>query len=660
MNMSRNINKQELISKVRELAGLTNDEKSALLELLNEKKVYGLVWENHEEAVEEQLREQLPVFREVPERRILSGDADAPNHIIIEAENLHALVALTYTHAGRIDVMYLDPPYNTGNKDFVYNDSYVDSEDSYRHSKWLSFMEKRLKIAMTLLSDKGVVFISIDDNEQANLKILCDEIFGHDHYVACIAWQRTYSTRNDSKGMPKEVESILVYSKQPNWTPKKLPRTDKMNSLYKSPDNDPRPWTSSSVSAPGAATHQGMVYAIQHPFTGEMMYPTIGRCWSLGQDSMLDNLNKWCSYKLEDLHDESVRAEVCGISVNEIRQNVLGIILDEPLEVARDKAKAVLNKGNWPYFYFTNGGKGGLRRKTYLEDMEGRVVTNFFSYDECGHTDEAKKEVISIFDGKAPFDTPKPTRLLKRVFQIATDCNSTILDFFAGSGTTMHAAMQLNAEDGGHRQCILVTNNENGICENVTYERNKRVIQGYSTPKGEQIAGLTKNNLRYYKADFIARDPSSKNKRELVKAATDLLCIKENLYEEVKVTCNGKTLRKDYARRFADGEKEMIVIYEPAVIKYLVEELETWDKNEPIKIYVFSEGRYAFDDDFKSVIDKVTLCALPDAIYQAYRRVLPRRKKAQSVADIISEEEQAEAIADAEQYSYKEEKGGES
>lgn len=658
--MSRNINKQELISKVRELAGLTNDEKSALLELLNEKKVYGLVWENHEEAVEEQLREQLPVFREVPERRILSGDADAPNHIIIEAENLHALVALTYTHAGRIDVMYLDPPYNTGNKDFVYNDSYVDSEDSYRHSKWLSFMEKRLKIAMTLLSDKGVVFISIDDNEQANLKILCDEIFGHDHYVACIAWQRTYSTRNDSKGMPKEVESVLVYSKQPNWTPKKLPRTDKMNSLYKSPDNDPRPWTSSSVSAPGAATHQGMVYAIQHPFTGEMMYPTIGRCWSLGQDSMLDNLNKWCSYKLEDLHDESVRAEVCGISVNEIRQNVLGIILDEPLEVARDKAKAVLNKGNWPYFYFTNGGKGGLRRKTYLEDMEGRVVTNFFSYDECGHTDEAKKEVISIFDGKAPFDTPKPTRLLKRVFQIATDCNSTILDFFAGSGTTMHAAMQLNAEDGGHRQCILVTNNENGICENVTYERNKRVIQGYSTPKGEQIAGLTKNNLRYYKADFIARDPSSKNKRELVKAATDLLCIKENLYEEVKVTCNGKTLRKDYARRFADGEKEMIVIYEPAVIKYLVEELETWDKNEPIKIYVFSEGRYAFDDDFKSVIDKVTLCALPDAIYQAYRRVLPRRKKAQSVADIISEEEQAEAIADAEQYSYKEEKGGES
>ena len=659
MNMSRHINKQELISKVRELAGLTSDEKSALLELLNEKKVYGLVWENHEEAVEEQLREQLPVLHEVPERRILSEDAGVPNHIIIEAENLHALVALTYTHAGMIDVMYLDPPYNTGNKDFIYNDSYIDSEDSYRHSKWLSFMEKRLKIAKKLLSDKGVIFISIDDNEQANLKILCDEVFGYDHYVACIAWQRTYSTRNDSKGMPKEVESILVYSKLPNWTPKKLPRTEKMNSLYKSPDNDPKTWTSSSVSAPGAATHQGMVYAIQHPFTGEFMYPTIGRCWSLGQDSMLDNLNQWCSYKLENIHDDEKRAEVCGVSKNEVRQDVLGIVLDEPFEIAKAKAKAVLDRGNWPYFYFTNGGKGGLRRKTYLEDMEGRVVTNFFTYEECGHTDEAKKEVISIFDGKAPFDTPKPTRLLKRILQIATESDSIILDFFAGSGTTMHATMLLNAEDGGRRQSILVTNNENNICEQVTYERNKRVIQGYTTPKGEQVAGLIRNNLRYYKADFIPREPSSKNKRELVKAATDLLCIKENMYHETKAVCNGKTLRKDFARRFTEDCKEMIVIYEPAVIKYIVDELKAWDKKEFIKIYVFSEGRYAYDDDFKEVLDKVTLCALPDAIYQAYRRVLPRRKKALPVEIDLSEEKQAEALADAALYSYKEKEGGE-
>ena len=169
---------------------------------------------------------------------------------------------------------------------------------------------------------------------------------------------------------------------------------------------------------------------------------------------------------------------------------------------------------------------------------------------------------------------------------------------------------------------------------------------------------MTSNNLRYYKADFISREPNSKNKRELVKAATDLLCIKENLYKEVKMTCNGKTLRKDYARRFADGEKEMIIIYEPAVIKYIVEELKTWAQKEFIKIYVFSEGRYAYDDDFKDVIGKITLCALPDAIYQAYRRVLPQRKKAQQPDAMVDDEEMKEALADAESYSYQEEKGG--
>jgi adenine-specific DNA-methyltransferase len=204
-----------------------------------------------------------------------------------------------------------------------------------------------------------------------------------------------------------------------------------------------------------------------------------------------------------------------------------------------------------------------------------------------------------------------------------------------------------------------VTNNENNICEEVTYERNKRVINGYKTPKGVEVAGLKANTLRYYKTDFISRDRTQKNMRDLVKAATDLLCIKENMYQETKIECNGKTLRKDFARRFSEDSKEMIIIYEPAVIKYIVEELKAWEEKEFIKIYVFSEGRYAYDDDFKDVLNKVTLCALPDAIYQTYRRVLPKRKKAQPVEIDLSEEEQEEALADAAQYSYKEKEGGE-
>lgn len=175
--------RNKLRNRIRTLEGLTDDERSQLLGLLNESKTYGLVWEDKPEKVEEQLRQQLPILREVREKAITPNSLiyselhDAPNHIIIEGDNLVSLTTLAYTHAGKIDVIYIDPPYNTGNRDFVYNDDYVDRDDAYRHSKWLSFMAKRLKIAKKLLSDRGVIFISIDDNEQANLKLLCDEIF---------------------------------------------------------------------------------------------------------------------------------------------------------------------------------------------------------------------------------------------------------------------------------------------------------------------------------------------------------------------------------------------------------------------------------------------------------------------------------------------------
>lgn len=601
--MSRHINKSELINKVRQLSGLTNEEKSALLELLNEKKTYGLVWENHEEAVELQLREQLPVFREVSERRLLSDDADDPNHIIIEAENLHALVALTYTHAGKIDVMYLDPPYNTGNKDFVYNDSYIDSEDGYRHSKWLSFMEKRLKIAKTLLSERGVVFISIDDNEQAQLKLLCDEIFGQENLVAQSMWHKNYASANDSKTFSTVLDYILVYRKTESFIRNLLPRTEKQNVLYKYDSNDGKGrWRPDNLSVRTYSANYD--YPITNPQTGKVYYPPKGRSWMTNKE----RVQEW---------------------INETR------------------------------VYFGLKGDGAPQLKRYLSEVQNGVVpTTYWSYDECGHNDEARKELKDIF-GHPPFTSPKPTRLLKQILTIGSNKDSIILDFFAGSGTTMHATMQLNVEDGGHRQCILVTNNENGICENVTYERNKRVIQGYTTPKGQQVEGLKKNNLRYYKADFVSREPSSKNKRELVKAATDLLCIKDNIYEETKIVCNGKTLRKDYARRFTDGDKEMLIVYEPAVIKYIVEEIEKWSPKEFIKIYVFSEGKYAYDDDFKGIIDKVTLCALPDAIYQAYRRVLPKRKNEPEIETDAAKEEIAEALADADNYSFQDEEGGE-
>lgn len=172
------MNKKELYNKILQLDGLTNEEKSELLGLLRKQKKYGLVWEDKPEDVEERLRDELPVLVEDTSKALISTETDAPNHILIEGDNLEALTTLAYTHEGKIDVIYIDPPYNTGNKDFVYNDKFVDKEDSYRHSKWLSFMSKRLRIAKQLLSDKGMIFISIDDNEQAQLKLLCNDLFG--------------------------------------------------------------------------------------------------------------------------------------------------------------------------------------------------------------------------------------------------------------------------------------------------------------------------------------------------------------------------------------------------------------------------------------------------------------------------------------------------
>lgn len=206
------MNKQDLISKIKQLDGISQDERAYLINLVNTKKKYGLVWEDKPEEVEEQLRDNLPVLKEVKDKAIINGE-DNPNHILIEGDNLHALTALTFTHEGKIDVIYIDPPYNTGNKDFKYNDSFVDKEDSYRHSKWLSFMNKRLKIARQLLSEKGVIFISIDENECYQLKLLCDEVFGQVNFIADHIWKSKSGGAGDASFIATDTENILAYAK---------------------------------------------------------------------------------------------------------------------------------------------------------------------------------------------------------------------------------------------------------------------------------------------------------------------------------------------------------------------------------------------------------------------------------------------------------------
>ena len=440
-----------------------------------------------------------------------NGQTEADNgseNKIIHGDNLEALKSLLPQYEGRVKCIYIDPPYNTGNEGWVYNDNVNDphikawlnktvgkeGEDLSRHDKWLCMMYPRLKLLQKLLSEDGVIFISIDDTEYANLKLICDEIFGSNCFVSNISWQRTYSTRNDSNGIVNEVEHIVVYSKQPDWNPNKLPRTAEMDAKYKNPDNDRTLWRTDNAFAPGAATHQGMVYAIQHPFTGKMLYPANGRCWTFGQDQMLEIMRGWCSYELRDLNDSHERAVVCGVPESDVRQGVQAIVLSEPLEVSKQKAQAVYDRGQWPRFFFTKGGKGGIARKTYLENVGGKLPTNFWPFSETGHTDEAKKEMLAIFDGKATFDTPKPHRLIEFVLKIAGNENALILDSFAGSGTTAHAVLNMNNADGGHRKFILVEMGD--YADSITAERVKRVIHGYG--EGKNAVPGTGGSFSYY------------------------------------------------------------------------------------------------------------------------------------------------------------------
>lgn len=237
-----------------------------------------------------------------------------------------------------------------------------------------------------------------------------------------------------------------------------------------------------------------------------------------------------------------------------------------------------------------------------------------------------------IFGSEKVFTNPKPVKLIKRVITIVGNKNSFILDFFAGSGTTLHATIQLNKEDGGKRTCILCTNNENNICEDVTFERNKRVINGYIKPNGEKVQGLKDNNLRYYKTEFISRELSSKNRRELMYKSTPLLNIKEDLYTE-KLKFGRIKLNPKGARYFEDDKKKMLVIYRPEFIPYFVEEINKMEIEKPILVYVYSPGKYAFDDEFEIVTEKVQLCALPQAIIEAMSRVLPDKKEEELIPE---------------------------
>lgn len=625
--------KEELTRKIREAEGLSNEDKSALLGLLNEKKTYGLVWEDSTEDAFEQLKTQLPILREVEDRQIVNDieSEHYPNHILIEGENLQALVALTYTHAGMIDVIYIDPPYNTGNKDFVYNDSFVDTEDTYRHSKWLSFMKKRLRIAKTLLSEKGVIFISIDDNEQANVELLCNEVFGVKNRISILP-RITKSSGKTTDKIAQNHDYILFYAKNIEQViVTGLPHDDEGFRF-----SDEYEISRGKYKLNQTLDYDSLSYSdgLDYPITieGITLYP--GGSYEKYLERKTGNHRRadWAWRWSPDLYDFGLKNGF--------------VVLKKSKNGYRIYTKT--------YQYASIVKDGDEYKVDYKERTKPIQSIDFI--DNIFSNDNAKKELGKLFN-PIPFDYPKPTSIMNTLLRIIPH-SSTILDFFAGSGTTMHATMQLNAEDGGHRQCILVTNNENGICENVTYERNKRVIEGYKTPKGDYVEGLKANNLRYYKVDFKGRKQSHQSNRDLAMNLKDLLCIKEDIYTEQKqfgaLSLSGK---EQMLRYFAEDGRGMLMVYDTRVIPFITKEIEKMDlKEQPLKIYIFADGAHPYTDDFASVIDKVSLIPMPYAYHRAIKDVLPEEDATKVDDTDLTSEEQKEMMAKAIEAENKEKK----
>ncbi|WP_070039983.1 site-specific DNA-methyltransferase [Streptococcus agalactiae] len=460
---AREDNRNEDIEKLEELVRLLHTKK------------YGLVWEEHAEIVEEEMKTKIPVFVEDADRKIVGNPDSDDYNFLLEGDNLHSLHLLEKTHTGKIDVIYIDPPYNTGNKDFIYNDKIVDKTDGYSHSKWLSFMSKRLEIARNLLSDNGVIFISIDNNEQAQLKLLCDEIFGQQNFIAQMAWEKKKKPSFLNKNLGSKFEYILSYSKNRDYSiPFSVDLTEKgkkypLNNAGNSAMTLTFPPNSVDFSMP-----DGIIEA---------------------QDMSAGNIKTELK---NDVYIKGGRNRNAFALYGEWRYSQSK--LDE---IIQNNEKLSISKVPFRPNHHKQGGE--------IKKMHDLLTQNYY---DVGTNEDASSELVKLV-GNNIFSFPKPSKLISFLVKATTynNKNCTILDFFAGSGTTGHAVAQLNREDGGNRKYILCTNNENKIAEEVTYKRLNNIQSDLP------------HNLKYFKTDFVDKSefPDFTLESELLNYITPLV-----------------------------------------------------------------------------------------------------------------------------------------
>ena len=558
-----NYTKEQLIDKIK----------------LLEKQRYGLVWEDKPEEIADQCERELPVLTEDKTKELVK-DHSKPTNFIFEGDNYHTLYTLNFTHKRKIDTIYIDPPYNTGNKSWKYNNDYVDTEDRFRHSKWLSFMNKRLRLARRLLKETGIIICAIDDYEFAGLKLLLDNIFGEQNRLGTCIVVHNPGGRQDEKFFPTAHEYMLIYAKNKTLANiGTLELSDDKIQQYKQSDElgsyklrgfrrsgsnsrrEDRPnlyypiYVNEKTSEMSVKKFKGSIELLPIDDNG------IERCWRWNAETFEEK-------KLNYIELKKVKGNL-GLYVKEREQDNIG-----------EKPKTIWHKPK----YAAVSGTSTLK---------------------------------SIFNTTNKiFDYPKSVNLIIDVLQITTNKNSLILDFFAGSGTTGQAVLELNQQDKGNRQFILCTNNENQICEEVTYPRIKKVIEGYNDKKGIPA------NVKYFKTDYVPFVLTDNDKRTLVSKSTELLCISENTFEVVKQ--NKKKM--DFAI-FKNAKQYTAIIYDEDSIENCCDELIKINPKHRVVIYVFSYDHTYDELDFETLNFKFDVKPIPEAILNVYRKISKLKRK---------------------------------
>ena len=578
------------MNKYYKYSGYTKEELVEELESLKNKK-YGLVWDkknsqelidafvNWENVSENFTPNKFPVLKELKNKEILTNKGK-PINLLIEGDNYHALAVLNFTHKNKIDFIYIDPPYNTGNNDFIFNDKFVDKEDPWRHSKWLTFMEKRLKLAKSLLKKTGVIFISIDDNEVAQLKLLLDEIFVEKNFIALLSTIMNLKGNQDQFGFAGTHEYTLVYAKSLLQA--------KINEFVID-EEDLESWDEDNIGyfKKGANLKATGVNAprAKRPNLFFPIFITPCGDFYVSEDDVPKSLNDLKVLPITDNKEMSWRwskTKICNEKHN--------------LIIERTNGNVSIYKKQRPKL----GGLPSKKPKSIFYKPE---------YSSGNGTGQLKE----LF-GEKVFNNPKPIDLIKDFIRLASSKDGIILDFMAGSGTTGHAVLELNKEDGGNRRFILCTNNENNICIDICYPRIEKIIKGYKNSKNEKIDGLS-SNLKYLKNDFVGAQPTDKNKRELVNNSAEMICIKEDIFEPL--------VEEDLNFRiYVKGNKYLGIIFNEEAIEPFKKKANKLEGQ--FIIYCFSYTGVLPEKEFADMKNKHRIEPIPEIILKVYREIFKK------------------------------------